>query len=132
MAKITRLTLDQTGGVERRRLHLREISETSDVPLETIGQDLRTARLRKGEDLAAIAAALKIRKDHLESLEESNFDRLPGRAYIIGFVRSYSQYLGMDPGESVDRLKAEIAGRNEPNEPVVTTAPSREDRKSVV
>jgi len=124
MAKITRLTLDQTGGLDRRRLHLREVSESSsDVPLETVGQDLKNARLRRGEEIAEIAAVLKIRKDHLRSLEESNFDQLPGRAYIIGFVRAYAQYLGLHTGECIERLKAEIAGRGEAREPVVAPAP---------
>jgi cytoskeleton protein RodZ len=124
MAKITRLTLDQTGGLDRRRLHLREISEnSSDVPLETVGQDLKNARLRRGEDIAGIAGVLKIRKDHLQSLEDSNFDQLPGRAYTIGFVRAYSQYLGLHAGECVERLKAEIAGRTEAKEPVITQTP---------
>jgi cytoskeleton protein RodZ len=124
MAKITRLTLDQTGGLDRRRLHLREISEnSSDVPLETVGQDLKNARLRRGEEIAGIAAVLKIRKDLLLSLEESNFDQLPGRAYTIGFVRAYAQYLGLHAGECVERLKAEIAGRTEAKEPVITPAP---------
>ena len=124
MAKITRLTLDQSGGFERRRLHLHEISEDSDVPLETVGQDLRKARLRKGEDLATISANLKIRKDQLEALEESNFDLIPGRAYTIGFVRAYAQYLGLHTGECVERLKAEIAGRTEVKEPVMASPPS--------
>ncbi len=99
----------------------------SDLPLETVGQDLKTARVRKGEDLAAIAKVLRIRKDQLQALEESNFDQLPGRTYTIGFVRAYAQYLDMDPDELVERLKAEIAGRNEAKEPVVTPAP-RESR----
>ena len=124
MAKITRLTLDQGGGLDRRRLHLHEISEDADVPLETVGQDLRKARLRKGEDLASISAVLKIRRDQLEALEESNFDSLPGRPYTIGFVRGYAQYLGLNSGECVERLKAEIAGRNEIKEPVIATPPS--------
>ncbi len=128
MAKITRLTLDQSGGFERRRLHLAEISEDSDVPLETVGQDLRKARLRKGEDLATIAANLKIRKDQLEALEESNFDLMPGRAYTIGFVRAYAQYLGLHSGECVERLKAEIAGRTEVKEPVMAASPPSENR----
>ena len=128
MAKITRLTLDQTGGLDRRRLHLREVSENPlDVPLETVGQDLKNARLRRGEEIAEIATVLKIRKDHLQSLEESNFDQLPGRAYTIGFVRAYAQYLGLHAGECVERLKAEIAGRSEAREPVITPAP-REGR----
>ena len=127
MAKITRLTLDQGGALERRRLHLREISDDADAPLETVGQDLRKARQRKGEDLAQISQVLKIRKDHLEALEESNFDALPGRAYTIGFVRAYASYLGLDDGECVERLKAEIAGRSEARDAVQVSTPR--DRK---
>jgi cytoskeleton protein RodZ len=112
MAKVTRLTLDNSGGLERRRLHLREIAE-ADAPLDTVGQDLRKARHRKGEDMAQIAAILKIRKDHLEAIEESEFDALPGRTYAIGFVRTYANYLGLDAAECIERLKSEIAGRVE-------------------
>lgn len=121
MAKITRLTLDQSGALDRRRLHLSE--EDADVPLETVGQDLRKARVKKGDDISGIATVLKIRKDHLEALEESNFDQLPGRAYTIGFVRAYAQYLGLHAGECVERLKAEIAGRNEIREPAAAMIP---------
>jgi len=128
MAKVTRITLDSSGGLERRRLHLREISDDADAPLETVGQDLRKARQRKGEDLAQISRVLKIRKDHLDALEESNFDALPGRAYTIGFVRSYAGYLGLDAGECVERLKAEIAGRSDAKEPAVQVSTPR-DRK---
>jgi cytoskeleton protein RodZ len=126
MAKVTRLTLDSSGGLERRRLHLREISDDADAPLETVGQDLRKARQRKGEDLALISAILKIRKDHLEALEESDFDALPGRTYTIGFVRSYAGYLGLDAPLCVERLKAEIAGRSEVKEGTVQVSTPRE------
>lgn len=123
MAKITRLTLDNSGGPDHRRLHLREISDEGDTPLETVGQDLRKARLRKGEDLAQISGVLKIRKVHLDALEESHFDALPGRAYAIGFVRSYADYLGLNGRECVERLKAEIAGRNEAKDAVQVSTP---------
>src|SRR5258705_8155613 len=126
MPKVTRLTLDQGGGLERRRLHLREISDDADAPLETVGQDLRKARQRKGEDLAQISSVLKIRKDYLDALEESKFDAIPGRAYVIGFVRAYSHYLGLDPRECVERLKMEIAGRSEGREANVQVSSPRE------
>ena len=126
MPKVTRLTLDQGGGLERRRLHLREISDDSDAPLETVGQDLRKARQRKGEDLAQISAVLKIRKDYLDALEESKFEAIPGRAYIIGFVRAYAQYLGLDPAECIDRVKREIAGRGDGREGNVEVSSPRE------
>lgn len=126
MAKVTRLSLDSSGGLEKRRLHLREISDDADAPLETVGQDLRKARQRKGEDLAQIARILKIRKDYLDALEESHFDAIPGRAYTIGFVRTYAQYLGLDAGSCVERVKVEIAGRSEIKDGIVQVASPRE------
>jgi cytoskeleton protein RodZ len=38
---------------------------------------------------------------------------LPGRAYAIGFVRSYADHLGLDASETVERFKREIAERGE-------------------
>ena len=113
MTKVTRLTLDDSGQMKSRRIHLREISGDSDTPLETVGQDLRAARLRRGDDLATVSKVLKIRKDHLEALEEDRLDALPGRTYAVGFVRSYADYLGLDASQCVERFKAEIAGRSD-------------------
>jgi len=113
MTKVTRLTLDDGGNIKSRRIHLREISGDSDAPLETVGQDLRAARLRRGDDLATVSKALKIRKDHLEAIEEDRLESLPGRTYAVGFVRSYADYLGLDGAQLVERFKAEIAGRSD-------------------
>ena len=96
-----------------RRIHLREISGDSEAPLETVGQDLRAARLRRGDDIATVSRALKIGKDHLTSLEEDNMENLPGKTYAIGFVRSYAGYLGLNAAQMVDRFKLEIAGRHD-------------------
>jgi cytoskeleton protein RodZ len=113
MTKVTHLSLDEDGGLGRRRIHLREISGDSEIPLETVGQDLRAARLRRGDDLATVSRALKIRKDHLEAVEEDDLESLPGRTYAIGFVRSYATYLGLDTTATVERFKQEISGRHE-------------------
>ena len=126
MAKVTRITLDTSGGLDRRRLHLREVSSDGDSPLENIGRDLYQARQKKGEDLAHISRILKISKNYLEAIEESNIEALPGRTYVIGFVRSYADYLGLDPDNAVERLKAEIAGRDGGREPVVALSPPQE------
>ena len=128
MTKVTHLTLDERGALSRKRIHLREISGDADAPLETVGQDLRAARLRRGDDLATVSRALKIRRDHLEALEEDRFEALPGRAYAVGFVRSYADYLGLDPLQCVERFKAEIAGRSE-TQPTVGPPPDVEATK---
>ncbi len=129
MTKVTQLSLDEDGGLSRKRIHLREISDDADTPLETVGQDLRAARLRRGDELASVSRALKIRKDHLEALEEDRFEQLPGRAYAIGFVRSYADYLGIDPVQSVERFKLEIAGRGNDALPAAALPAVEEERQ---
>ncbi len=129
MTKVTRLTLDDSGQMKSRRIHLREISGDSDTPLETVGQDLRAARLRRGDDLATVSKVLKIRKDHLEALEEDRLDALPGRTYAVGFIRSYADYLGLDTSQCVERFKAEIAGRADSDSTPQVTVIDEDDHR---
>ena len=115
MTKITQISVENHGGGDpnRRRIHLREISGDSESPLETVGHDLRAARLRRGDEIAQVSRALKIRKDHLEALENDRLEDLPGKTYAIGFVRSYARHLGLDAGLFVERFKREISGRTD-------------------
>jgi cytoskeleton protein RodZ len=114
-------------GLKSRRIHLREISGDTDSPLETVGQDLRAARLRRGDEIAAVSRALKIRKDHLEALEEDRVEDLPGKTYAIGFVRSYARHLGLDAAQYVERFKQDISGR--PDESQREPAPIHQDER---
>ena len=118
MTKLTQMSLENDGnadggGLKSRRIHLREISGDSESPLETVGQDLRAARLRRGDEIASVSRALKIRKDHLDALENDRLEDLPGKTYAIGFVRSYARHLGLDSNLYVERFKHEISGRAE-------------------
>ena len=126
MTKITPLNIDDKA--KRRRIHLREISGDSDAPMDTVGQDLRAARQRRGDDLATVSRALKIRKDHLEAVEEDRLESLPGKTYAIGFVRSYAAYLGLDSAELVERYKQEISGRHDEHLPTVGPIPDEPRR----
>jgi cytoskeleton protein RodZ len=127
MTKFTQMAANEDDGGRRRRIHLREITG-EEAPLETVGQDLRAARIRRGDDLAAVSRALKIRKDHLDALESDRLDDLPGKTYAIGFVRSYARYLGLDATEMAERFKAEISGRND-DHPLPTSNLHEEEAK---
>jgi cytoskeleton protein RodZ len=129
MTKFTQMAANEDDGGSRRRIHLREISGDSDSPLETVGQDLRVARIRRGDDLAAVSRALKIRKDHLDALECDRLDDLPGKTYAIGFVRTYARYLGLDSVEMTERYKAEISGRNDEQAPQSSSLHEEEARR---
>lgn len=93
----------------KKRLHLRAVR--GEQPLETVGAELRAARLKKGEEVDVIADKLKIRRDILQALEDSDYGKHPPKVYAIGFVRAYATYLGLDATVMVKRYKGEIAGR---------------------
>jgi cytoskeleton protein RodZ len=80
---------------ERRRLHLREVTQETAEPPEAprdpaslLGATLRAARLERGKEVATVASALKMRRDQLEAIETDDFAKLPGRTYAVGFVRA--------------------------------------------
>jgi cytoskeleton protein RodZ len=74
------------------------------------GDALRQQREALGLDLDDVAAALRIKPDYLAALEAGRPDLLPGPTYAIGFVRTYSDHLGLDGSEILRRFKAESAG----------------------
>ena len=67
-----------------------------------IGNSLREARERQGLGYPEIELATKIRAKYIRALEEEDFTSIPGDAYIRGFLRTYSEYLGLDGDVYVD------------------------------
>jgi cytoskeleton protein RodZ len=132
MTNATQTAMENNGGPDklnaRRRIHLREISGEDDSPLDSVGQDLRNARLRRGDEISAVSRALKIRKDHLEALEEDRPEDLPGRTYALGFVRSYAQYLGLDANQMASRYKHDMTGRTVDEAPPIAPIHDEERR----
>ncbi len=80
------------------------------VNLESVGAVLKRTREGYEEDLAAVAQTLHIRLAYLQAIEDQRFDRLPGPAYAVGFIRAYSDYLGLDSADMVRRFKIEVEG----------------------
>ena len=64
--------------------------------VEDIGTQLRNQREKLGYSLQQAAKHTCIRKTYLESIENNQFSDLPGKAYVTGFIKSYSLYLGVD------------------------------------
>jgi len=77
----------------------------------TVGDQLRAAREAKKVSLEDIAAQTRIPQRHLESLERSDWERLPAPTYTIGFAKSYASALGLDRTEIGEQLRAELGGQ---------------------
>lgn len=63
----------------------------------TIGTILRQQRESKKLKLEEIAEELKIRPQYLEALESDQVELLPGKLYQKSFLKSYAQFLDLDP-----------------------------------
>jgi cytoskeleton protein RodZ len=106
MAKITRVSLEQDGRDDPSQA----AATAAEMPRVPVGEALRAARERREESLDDVSQSLKIRKEYLAALEAGDSQVLPGRAYALGFVRSYGEYVGLDGTRLVERYKAEVAG----------------------
>ncbi len=75
-----------------------------------VSELLKTTRERAGQDLQVISQVLRIRYIYLEAIEGGRYDELPGKTYVVGFVRAYAEHLGLDSNEVVKRFKLEVDG----------------------
>jgi len=73
-----------------------------------LGAMMREMRENLGHELEDVARDLRIRLVYLEAIESGRLKDLPGNAYVSGFLRSYSDFLGLEGEEIVRRFK--VAG----------------------
>ncbi len=104
--------------------------------MKTVGSILKEARLSKGLGLDVVEKDTKIRLKFLESIEADDYTNLPSLSYAKGFVKNYSQFLGLDGNrvlaffrrQTKDISRASILpkGVAEPlNKPLMRLTPAR-------
>ena len=98
----------------KTRSSARQKEAISSTPIATqhVGKQLREAREVKSITIESVSNELMIRKVYLEALENGTYKELPERVYATGFVRSYAQFMGLDPNELADQFKREAYGMN--------------------
>lgn len=92
-----------------------------------VGEALKARREALGYALPDLAANLRIRLTFLQAIEEGRWGDLPGHAYSTGFLRSYAQIVGLDPGAVLLRFKQDAAG-HEPAPELYFPEPVNESR----
>jgi cytoskeletal protein RodZ len=74
--------------------------------MDSLGERLRQAREEKGRTLDQASRDTLIAARYLQALEAEDFSGFPGEPYILGFLRNYSEYLGLDPQELLSLYRA--------------------------
>jgi cytoskeleton protein RodZ len=80
------------------------------IVLETagnVGAALRAARERLGLAEDDIAQFTRVRSAYIAAIEAFDFDALPSRPFVVGYVRAYALALGLEPEAVVARFHAE-------------------------
>ncbi|MBU0678783.1 MAG: helix-turn-helix domain-containing protein [Verrucomicrobia bacterium] len=65
--------------------------------IESIGEKLKSARLRKKINPSKAAADTRIKVQMIEAMERDDFSGIPAVAYAKGFIKLYAEYLDLDP-----------------------------------
>jgi len=74
--------------------------------VESLGDKLKTARENKGYELNQAGRETNISVKYLEALEAEDFSCFPGEPYLIGFLRNYGNYLGLNTDELLSLYKS--------------------------
>ena len=88
-----------------------------------LGPLLSRQREARGLTLDDAERDTRISKRYLQALEAEQFDVIPAPVYARGFLRSYSQYLGLDPQQMLSLFPRE--GQPEPEQVEIIGADTR-------
>ena len=72
-----------------------QVSNEGADAMESIGQQLRHARIAKGYSIADIAARMRVLSRVIEDIESEHYDRLGAPIYVRGHLQSYCRELGL-------------------------------------
>ncbi len=80
------------------------MNSTTEVnePIEqerTVGAVIRRAREEQSKTKAQALQVLNLRRDQLDALESNDFQKLPGDAFVRGYIRAYARWLQIDSDE---------------------------------
>ena len=60
------------------------------------GRKLKEIRISRGIELEEMVESTKIRKSQLINIEDENYDELPAKVFLKGFLISYANHLDLN------------------------------------
>jgi cytoskeletal protein RodZ len=79
--------------------------------MTTIGELLADARRSRKATINDVEKAIKIRAKYIAAMEKNSFKDIGADAYAMGFLRSYSSWLGLDPKPLIKQYREEAHGK---------------------
>lgn len=101
--------------------------------MESLGAKLKETRESLGYSIEKVGRETNISRSYLAALEEEDFSVFPGETYLLGFLRNYAEYLGLE-GDRIVALYRNIQIQEQPApiEELIKTKPEREGRRKLL
>lgn len=93
-----------------------------------LGDLLRETRKQKNLSLEDVEKGTNIRKLYIKSIEDGNYEKLPGEVFLKGFIKTYGKFLGLDSQQLINQYKSE---KNATTATVENTAVSESQSSSI-
>lgn len=74
--------------------------------VQSVGHLLRNARMAKGMSIDEVSRQLRLSVPQIEAIEKEDFERIPGRTFLRGFIRNYAHLVQLDPAPLLQMLPA--------------------------
>lgn len=89
--------------------------------MTTVGEILRSSRLKKNLSLEQVEKVIKIRAKFLDAIEKGRFELLPPGTFTKGFVKNYASFLGLNVEEILAFYRRQV------NEEKTKVVPNRDE-----
>ena len=76
--------------------------------MESVGYVLRKAREKRGLSVQDVYKGTNMADKFVLALEEDRWDVFPAETYMIGFLRNYAKFLGLDDDEVVSSYRSAV------------------------
>lgn len=74
--------------------------------VQSAGHLLRNARIAKGMSVDEVSRQLRLSVPQIEAIEKEDFEKIPGRTFLRGFIRNYAHLVQLDPAPLLQMLPA--------------------------
>lgn len=76
--------------------------------MKITGELLKNERINKNLTIQDVAVSLKLSAKIVAAIEAGNLDALPAKTFVRGFVKSYAQFLKLDPDVVLRQFQEEM------------------------
>ena len=97
--------------------------------MDSVGVFLKRERELREITLEEVAKGTNISRSGLKAIEEDRFDDLPAEVFVRGFIRSYAEFIGIDPEDAILRLESTMGPGNREMNKVHRIGPGYEELK---